>query len=279
MGSFKSAEIVSTKEGRQYHIGLRPGELAPYVLLCGDPARVRKVADHFDQASDPIVHREYVTVTGKYKGFPLSVMATGMGPDNTEIALVEMNQIVKNPTFLRIGTCGGLQKGMELGDLVISSGAVRLENTSTYFVHEGYPAVAHHEVVLALLEAVQKKGFRYHVGLTATAPGFYGAQSRDVPGFPPRNKELPQQLERMNVINFEMETSTLLILSQLVGVRAGTVCTMLANRHLNQFIDEENLKKAEATCIETGLEAMAILHQMDRKKGNQKYWLPSMGIK
>ena len=275
---FKSAEDVSTAEGKQYHIGLKPGDLAPYVLLCGDPARVHKVAGYFQKARPPIAHREYVTVTGEYKGVPISVMATGMGPDNTEIALVEIGQILKKPTLIRIGTSGGLLKEADLGDLCISSGAVRLENTSTFFVHEGYPAVAHHEVVAALLEAASRKGFQYHLGLTATAPGFYGPQGRKVPGFPPRDPLLPEKLSAMNVANFEMESSTLFILSTLAGFRSGAVCSMINNRHKNVFIDEEGIKQSEKRCIETGLEAAVILHQMDQKRGEKRHWLPSMGI-
>ncbi len=276
--SFTSAEIVSTAEGRQYHIGLAPGEVAPYILLCGDPARVHRVADYFEKKSDPISSREYVTVTGKYKGIPMTVMATGIGPDNTEIAVVELCQIVKNPTFIRIGSSGALQLGIELGELVISTGAVRLENTSTWFVCEGYPAVAHHEVVLALMEAAGKKKFPHHLGLTATAPGFYGAQARKVPGFPPRDPDLPATLDKMNVANLEMESSCLFTLSQLTGVRSGAVCAIYSNRHKNTFIDSDTKDLAEKRCIETGLTAFEVLAKIDRAKGKSKHWVPSMGM-
>ena len=222
--TFHSAEIVKTAEGRQYHIGIAPGEIAPYILMCGDPARVHKIAAYFETKNAPIAHRDYVTITGKYKGMPLSVMATGMGPDNTEIALVEISQVVKNPTLIRVGTSGGLLKEAGLGDLLISTGAVRLENTSTFFVHEGYPAIAHYEVVQALITAARQKKIAHHVGLTATAPGFYGAQGRKVPGFMPRDPELPDKLAAQGVANFEMESSALFILSTLAGFRAGTVC-------------------------------------------------------
>src|SRR3989338_1988212 len=118
--TFHSAEIGKTAEGRQYHIGIAPGEIAPYILMCGDPARVHKIAAYFETKNAQIAHRDYVTITGKYKGMPLSVMATGMGPDNTEIALVEISQVVKNPTFIRVGTSGGLLKEAGLGALLIS---------------------------------------------------------------------------------------------------------------------------------------------------------------
>jgi uridine phosphorylase len=276
--TFKSAEIVATQEGRQYHIGLAPGEVAPYILLCGDPERARRVASYFDKTGPEITNREYVTITGKYSSLPMTVMATGMGPDNTEIAVIELSQIVENPTFIRIGSSGALKKGIELADLVITTGAVRLENTSTAFVVEGYPAVAHHEVVLALLEAAKRKGFQYHVGLTATAQGFYGAQARKVPRFPPRDPDLLSKLDQMNVSNLEMETSCLLTLSTLAGLRAGAVCAIYANRHKNEFIDTKTKDLAEKRCLETGLLAFEILAKIDKAKGNQPYWVPSMRL-
>ena len=153
-----------------------------------------------------------------------------------------------------------------LGDLLISTGAVRLENTSTFFVHEGYPAIAHYEVVQALITAARQKKIAHHVGLTATAPGFYGAQGRKVPGFMPRDPELPDKLAAQGVANFEMESSALFILSTLAGFRAGTVCSMINNRHKNIFIDAEGMQQSEQRCIETGLEAMVILAQQDKGK-------------
>ncbi len=275
--TFTSAEVVSDSEGRQYHIGCKPGDVADSILMCGDPARAHRVAAYFDKAGEPISSREYVTITGEYKGVPLTVMATGMGADNTEIAVVELSQITKNPTFIRIGSSGGLTKGIELGDLVIASGAVRMENTSTAFVVEGYPAVAHYECVMALLEAAKRTGAPHHLGLTATASGFYAAQSRRVPGFPPLDETIPQKLDEMNVLNLEMETSCLFTLAALRGFRAGSVCAVYANRHHNQFVDSHQKDEAEKRCIEVGLGAVEVLAKMDAKKGNSP-WLPSMSI-
>ncbi|MBN1283302.1 MAG: nucleoside phosphorylase [Proteobacteria bacterium] len=278
MFKFKSAEIVSTEEGRQYHIGCAPGDVAPNILLCGDPARAHRVAGYFDDRSEPILSREYVTITGTYRNMPITVMATGMGPDNTEIAVVELAQIVENPTMIRIGSSGALKKGIELADLVVSTGAVRLENTSTQFVIEGYPAIAHYEVVLALLEGARRNRFPHHLGLTATASGFYGAQARKVPGFPPRDPELPAKLDSMNVANFEMEASCLFTLAQLRGFRAGAVCAIYANRHKNEFIDTEKKDLAEKRCIETGLAAFEVLALMDDRRAGSPHWTPAMGI-
>ncbi|MGH2489140.1 MAG: hypothetical protein ACRDFR_05960, partial [Candidatus Limnocylindria bacterium] len=115
---------------RQYHIALQRGELAEYILLVGDPGRVAKVAAHFDTVDLERSNREITTATGTYRGMRLSAMSTGMGPDNVEIVVSEVLEITEKPTFVRIGSSGALQPGIGLGDLVISTGAVRLENTT-----------------------------------------------------------------------------------------------------------------------------------------------------
>lgn len=268
------------KAGRQYHIALGPGELADYVLLCGDPDRAARVAERFDEVLVERRHREYVTFTGLLRGEKLSVMSTGIGPDNTEIAIVEMAQISGRPTLIRIGSCGALQEGMDIGDLVISRGAVRLENTSTFFVHEGYPAVADFEVLLALVSAAGRKGHRHHVGLTATAPGFYGAQCRAVQGFPLRRPGLIDELAAQGVLNYEMETSALLSLASLRGLRAGAVCAVYAHRPSGRFVASADIIRIEARCIETGLEAVSVLRRMDavRERAGRALWTPELRI-
>ena len=132
---------------RQYHIGLGPGELADYILLPGDQDRVERIASHFDSIERTHRHREFASATGEYRGLRVTALSTGIGTDNVEIVLAEVLAIADHPTFIRIGSCGALQAGMALGDLVISTGSVRLETTTSWFVHEGYPAVAHYECV------------------------------------------------------------------------------------------------------------------------------------
>lgn len=277
--SYQSAQIVKTAAGKQYHIGAGPGDIANEIILVGDPARAEKVAAHFDSVDVRRAHREYVTLTGNYKGSPLTVTATGIGCDNTEIAIVELAQCVENPTLIRVGSSGALVPGIELGDLVVSTGAVRLESTSTYFVPEGYPAVAHHEVILALLEATADMSDRaIHSGLTATAPGFYGAQGRKVPGFPPRDPELPTRLGGLGVKNMEMEASLLFSLATLRGYRAGAVCAIYANRGADTFVDSDLKDAAEAACIQAGLKAFEVLRRMDTARAGAPHWRPGLGL-
>ena len=138
---------------RQYHIDAGPGDIAEYILLPGDQDRTTKVAALFDSVEYENRHREFATATGTYKGRRLSCVSTGIGADNVEIVVAEILAITKHPTFIRIGSCGVLRDNIEVGDLVISTGAVRLEGTTKFYVHDGYPAVADYVAVSALVEA------------------------------------------------------------------------------------------------------------------------------
>jgi uridine phosphorylase len=263
---------------RQYHIGLGPGELAEYILLPGDPDRTSRIASRFESIEVEQRHREFASVTGRFRGQRVSVVSTGIGTDNVEIVVAEILAITERPTFIRVGSCGALQPEMELGDLAISTGAVRLESTTSFFVHDGYPAVADYEAVLALIEAAQRLGHRYHVGITATAPGFFGAQGRPIPQLPIRYPDLAEDMARQRVMNFEMEASALLVLATLARCRAGVVCAVYANRTTGEFVSGDVKDAAEAACVETGLESLLVLADMDRQKreAGTDRWRPSL---
>ncbi|MHA1733533.1 MAG: phosphorylase family protein, partial [Promethearchaeota archaeon] len=188
-------------------------------------------------------------------------------------------------TLIRVGSSGGLQDQVGVGDLVVSTGAVRLEDTSLYFVEPGYPGVADYEVVLALVEGCAKVApGRFHVGLTASASGFYGAQGRKIPGFPPRF-DMPARMAEQGVLNFEMESSTLFTMASLRSsgtgkVRAGTVCAVYASRPRDEFIGPEEKKEAEGRAIDASLEALDVLVRMDAAKrdAGEPWWRPGLGI-
>ena len=262
---------------RQYHIALGPGELAEYILLPGDPDRTARIAARLDSIELERRNREFATVTGSYRE-RISVVSTGIGTDNVEIVVAEILAITERPTFIRVGSCGALQPEMALGDLVITTGAVRLESTTSFFVHDGYPAVADYEAVVALVEAAERLGHRYHVGVTATAPGFFGAQGRPIPQLPIRYPDLAEEMARQRVMNFEMEASALLVLAGLARCRAGVVCAVYAQRITGAFVVGEAKERAEAACVETGLEGLRILAEMDRQKRAipTDRWRPSL---
>ena len=263
---------------KQYHIGLGPGDLADYILLPGDQDRVDIIASHFDTVELRHRHREFATATGTFRGLRVSAVSTGIGTDNVEIVLSEILAITDKPSFIRIGSCGALQPGMEIGDLVITTGSLRLETTTNWFVHEGYPAVAHYEAVLALEEAAERLGHRHHMGLAATAPGFYGGQGRPIPHLPIRYPDLADEIARQGILNFEMEASALLVLAGLGGSRASVVCAVYANRRTGEFAEGDVMIKAEAAVVETGLESLLILAELDRQKAKAgaARWRPSL---
>ena len=263
---------------RQYHVGLGPGQLAEYILLPGDPDRTAKIATRLDDIELEHRHREFASVTGTFRGQRVSVVSTGIGTDNVEIVVAEILAITQRPTFIRVGSCGALQPEMELGDLVVSTAAVRLETTTAWFVHDGYPAVADYEAVAALVEASTRLGHRAHVGVTATAPGFFGAQGRPIPHLPIRYPDLAEQMAQQGVMNFEMEASALLVLAGLAGSRAGVVCAVYAQRSTGRFVEGAEKDAAEAACVETGLESLLILAEMDRQKQQAATdrWRPSL---
>jgi uridine phosphorylase len=263
---------------RQYHIGLGPGELAEYILLPGDPDRTTRIASRFESIELEQRHREFASATGQYRGQRVSVVSTGIGTDNVEIVVAEILAITERPTFIRVGSCGALQPEMALGDLAITTGAVRLESTTSFFVHDGYPAVADYEAVAALVEAAERLGHRYHVGVTATAPGFFGAQGRPIPQLPIRYPDLAEEMARQRVMNFEMEASALLVLATLARCRAGVVCAVYANRTTGEFVTGDLKDAAEAACVETGLESLLVMADMDRQKreAGTDRWRPSL---
>ena len=270
---------IAIPEGeRQYHIGLGPGDLADYILLPGDPDRTSRIASRFESIEPEHRHREFASATGQFRGLRVSVVSTGIGTDNVEIVVAEILAITQRPTFIRVGSCGGLQPEMGLGDLAITTGAVRLESTTSYFVHDGYPAIADYEAVAALVEAAERLGHPYHVGVTATAPGFYGAQGRPIPRLPIRYPALAEEMTRQRVMNFEMEASALLVLATLARCRAGVVCAVYANRTTGEFVNGDHKDAAEAACVETGLESLLVLADMDRQKreAGTERWRPSL---
>lgn len=265
---------------RQYHIDLARGELAEYILLPGDQDRTAKVAQRFESVEFQRRHREFASATGVYKGRRMSVVSTGIGADNIEIVVAEILAITDKPTFMRIGSCGVLRDDIGLGELVISTGAVRLEATTKYFVHEGYPAVADYRAVAALVEAANRLGHTAHLGVTATAPGFFGAQGRPLERLPIRFPDLADEMARQGVVNFEMEASALLVLAALAGCKAGVVCTAYAQRVSGAFVQGEQRERAEAACIDTGLEALCLLAEMDEAVHAEGalHWRPSLWV-
>lgn len=236
-----SAPVI---EGKQYHIDCGSKDVATSVLLPGDPARVNKIASLWDSAKEIANHREYHTMTGKYQGMPISCTSTGVGAPSLAIGVEELSRIGVE-TFIRVGTCGGIQKHQQLGDVIITTGAVRLDGASKDYVMPEYPAVAHYEVVMALIQAAKELKVRYYVGITASADTFYCGQGRPgYKGYLPSHKEhILKDMQKAGVQNFEMEGSCLLTLASLFGKRAGMICGIVANRVTDEFTINDEVQK------------------------------------
>jgi len=254
----------------QYHINCKRGDLAPYLLVPGDPQRISKIAQYWSRAKEVSSHREFKSATGVYKGVRVSAISSGIGPAAMAIVVNEAANVGVE-TFMRVGSCGALQKDIACGDLVVSSAAVRLDGTSNNYIMPEYPAVANYEVLLALIEAAETQNVNYHVGLTATSNDFFAGQARHGhEGFQnPERGNLIATLQRANVLNFEMETATLFVLCSVFGLRAGSVCAVYANR----VTDEFKPHAGEDNCIKVANEAVKILHDWDyAKKMKKKKW-------
>ena len=262
--------------GKQYHIACEKGDVARYVLTPGDPARVAKIASLWDSAKEIAYHREYHTMTGKFKGTPISCTSTGIGAPAMAIAVDELCCIGVD-TFIRVGTTGGIQKGQKLGDLVISTGAVRLDGTSKDFVIPEYPAVADYEVVMALIQAAEELRVRYHVGITASTDTFYTGQGR--PGYgnylPSFKERIYEDMQKARVQNFEMEVGCLLTLASIFGKRAGAVCVIIANRVTDEFSITDEMQKRVGLVAS---QAVKILADWDKikAKAKKKYLYPKL---
>ncbi|MCO8267100.1 nucleoside phosphorylase [Haloferax prahovense] len=246
----------------QYHLEVGPEDLADAVLLPGNPERVDKVTALWDDHEEKAYHREYRTATGSYDGTPISVTSTGIGSPSAAIAVEELARVGAD-TFIRVGSCGAIQPEMDVGDLVITSGAVRQEGTSKEYVREDYPAVSDHEVVSALVAAAERLGYDYHVGLTMSADSFYAGQGR--PGFEgfraAGSDSLVEELREANVKNIEMEAAALLTIANVYGLRAGAVCSVYANRVTGEFRTEGESRAAETASL-----AVHLLAEMDAVK-------------
>ncbi|TEU15126.1 MAG: uridine phosphorylase [Hadesarchaea archaeon] len=271
-----SAERPATKRKRQYHIACAPGEVARYVLLPGDPDRVPKIAKLWDKAKKVAYHREYQTYTGEVGGIPISATSTGIGCPSLAIGVEELATIEAD-TFIRVGSSGSIQRDVRVGDVVISSAAVRLEGTSKEYVRVEYPAAANYEVLLALIKAAEKLGHRYHVGITASTDSFYLGQGRPgLKGYTQSfSRDIMPDLQAARVLNFEMETASLFTIAGIYGFRAGSVCAVYANRVTGGF----GVSKGEMESAEIATEAVKILARMDatKRRRKKKYWYPSMG--
>lgn len=248
--------------GKQYHSGVGKGDVGRYVFLPGDPKRCAKIAKYFDDPQLVADSREYVTYTGTLNGVKVSVTSTGIGGASASIAMEELTEVGAD-TFIRVGTCGGMDVNVKSGDLVIATGAIRMEGTSKEYCPIEYPAVADLETTIALTEGARKLNAPYHTGVVQCKDAFYG-QHR--PETLPNGEELIRKWNAwvaMGCKASEMESAALFIVASYLHVRCGTILLAVANQERakaglpNPQVHDTDL------AIRAAIEAVKVLIEQD----------------
>jgi uridine phosphorylase len=245
-------------EGMQYHIGLKAGDVGKYVILPGDPKRCEKIAQFFDDPKLIADQREYVTYTGYLNGEKVSVTSTGIGGPSAAIALEELVNVGAQK-FIRVGTCGGIDTDVQSGDIVVATGAIRMEGTSREYAPIEFPAVADLEITNALVKSAKELGYRSHAGIVQCKDSFYGQHS---PGRMPVSYELENKWEawkRLGTKASEMESAALFVVANTLKVQCGSVFLVVANQEREKLGLENPVVHDTETAIKTAIEAIKIM--------------------
>lgn len=254
--------------GKQYHVGLGPGDVGRYVLLPGDPKRCAKIAKYFDNPRLVADSREFVTYTGTLNGVPVSVTSTGIGGPSASIALEELTNCGAD-TFIRVGTCGGMQEDVCGGDVVIATGAIRMEGTSREYAPIEYPAVPNFDVTCALVQAAKNLGKPYKTGVVQCKDAFYGQHS---PAKMPVSYELLNKWEawkRLGVKASEMESAALFVVADALGCRCGSCFHVIWNQEREAAGLDQDMSEDTTSAVQVGVEALKRLIAADRFQKEQ----------
>ena len=258
--------LVYAQGGREYHIGVAPGDVGRYVILPGDPGRCEKIASHFEGSKKVAQNREYTTYTGRLSGELVSVVSTGIGGPSAAIAMEELIHCGAD-TFIRVGTSGGMQKEILGGDVVIATGAIRFEGTSKEYAPIEYPAVADFAVTAALRESAKALGLRTHMGVVQCKDNFYGQHSPDTM---PVAYELNDKWDawmKCGALASEMESAALFIVAGVRRARCGSVLLVVANQTRRALgLPDEQIHDTEAA-IKVAVGALKGLIREDRENG------------
>lgn len=250
--------------GKQYHTMVGPGDIGRYVILPGDPKRCEKIAKHFDDAKLVADSREYVTYTGTLDGVKVSVMSTGIGGPSASIAMEEAIKCGAD-TFIRVGTCGGIDLDVKGGDIVVATGAIRMEGTSKEYAPIEFPAVPDLDVTVALSNAATKLGYNKHVGVVQCKDAFFGQHE---PEKMPVSYELINKWNAWKMLGTkasEMESAALFICASARGVRAGSCFLVVANQERAlKGMDNPQAHDTESA-IKCAIEAIRTLIKEDNK--------------
>ena len=250
----------------QYHVKLREGDVGRYVILPGDPGRCEQIAKLFDDYYFVNYNREYKTYTGTLNGVKVSVCSTGIGGPSAAIAMEELHMLGAD-TFIRTGTCGGINLDVQADDVVIASGAIRFEHTSLEYAPIEYPAVANFDVTCCLKKAAENLGYRNHVGIVQCKDAFYGQHS---PEKSPVYYELLNKWEswkRLGVLASEMESAALFVVADALHCRCGSCFHVVWNQEREAAGLDQRMTEDTSSATKTAVEALRLLIEEDKKLG------------
>lgn len=260
-----SLKNYSLDSSKLYHIQVGKGDVGRYVLMPGDPKRCAKIARYFDDAQLVADSREFVTYSGYLDGEMVSVTSTGIGGPSSAIAMEEL-VMAGADTFVRVGTCGGMQLDVMSGDIVVANGAIRMEGTSREYAPLEFPAVPDLEVTNALVAAAKALQLPHHVGVVQCKDSFYGQHS---PETKPVSAELMQKWEawkRLGCLASEMESAALFVVASSLKVRCGSCFLVMANQERAAAGLENPVEHETDAAIRVGIEAVRRLIRADRER-------------
>lgn len=242
-----------------FHLGLTRARLrgATLAIVPGDPARSQRIAELMGNPQPLANQREFNSWIGELDGRPVVVCSTGIGGPSTSIAVEELAQLGVR-SFLRVGTTGAIQPHIRVGDVLVTTGSVRLDGASRHFAPLAYPAVADFDCTTALVAAAKAAGARVHVGITASTDTFYPGQERYDTYSKRVNREWAgslQEWQALHVMNYEMESATLLTMCAALGLRAGMIAGVIVNRTERETPDAAEMKRTEQTAVGIVVEA------------------------
>ena len=251
--------------GVQYHIRCKEGDVGRYCFLPGDPGRCEAIAQHFDNPVHVGMNREYNIYTGTLLGEKVSVCSTGIGGPSAAIAKEALTALGAD-TFIRVGTCGGIDLNVLPGDVVVATGAIRFEHTSFEYAPSEFPSVPDFDVTLALRDASLALGYRTHTGVVQCKDSFYGQHS---PEKSPVSYELLQKWEswkRLGVKASEMESAALFVVAAALGVRCGSCFHAVWNQEREKLGMQMPMTEDTSGAIRVGIEAVKRLIAQDQEK-------------
>ena len=247
-----------SQDGTQYHIGLKSGDVGEYVILPGDPKRCQKIAQYFDDAKLVADSREFITYTGYLDGVKVSVTSTGIGGPSASIALEELVNVGAKK-FIRVGTCGGMDIDVKGGDIIIATGAIRMEGTSKEYAPIEFPAVADLDIINALVKSAKNLGFNYHAGIVQCKDSFYGQHNPEKMAVSYELQNKWEAWKRLGCLASEMESAALFVAGSLLKVKVGSVFLVVANQEREKQGLENSVVHDTDKAIKTAIEAIKIL--------------------